>query len=67
LISIKQAMREGKHIPPIKLYKIKDEYYVLDGNHRIAVAKELGRLDITGKIVELIPSSNTCGVAKESR
>jgi hypothetical protein len=58
-ISVKKAMREGKSLPPVKLYKIKDEYYVLDGNHRIAAAKELGRSDIMAKIVEFIPSSNT--------
>ena len=59
LISVKQAMREGKSLPPVKLYKIKDEYYVLDGNHRIAAAKAFGRSDILAKIVEFIPSSNT--------
>jgi uncharacterized ParB-like nuclease family protein len=59
LISIKKAMRQGKPLPPVKLYKIKDEYYVLDGNHRISAAKEFGRLDIMAKIVEFIPSSNT--------
>jgi uncharacterized ParB-like nuclease family protein/DNA-binding Lrp family transcriptional regulator len=59
LISVKKAMREGKSLPPVKLYKIKDEYYVLDGNHRIAAAKEFGRTDIMAKIVEFIPSSNT--------
>ena len=59
LISVKQAMREGKSLPPVKLYQIKDEYYVLDGNHRIAAAKEFGRSDIMAKIVEFIPSSNT--------
>ena len=58
-ISVKKAMKEGKSLPPVKLYKIKDEYYVLDGNHRIAAAKELGRSDIMSKIVEFIPSSNT--------
>jgi uncharacterized ParB-like nuclease family protein/DNA-binding Lrp family transcriptional regulator len=58
-ISVKKAMREGKSLPPVKLYKIKDEYYVLDGNHRIAAAKELSRSDIMAKIVEFIPSSNT--------
>ena len=58
-ISVKKAMREGKSLPPVKLYKIKDEYYVLDGNHRIAAAKELGRSDIMAKIVEFIPSINT--------
>lgn len=65
LTNIKQAMREGKPIPPIKLYKIKDEYYVLDGNHRIAAARKLGRFDIMAKIVELIPTSNTSGLSKE--
>jgi uncharacterized ParB-like nuclease family protein/DNA-binding Lrp family transcriptional regulator len=59
LISVKRAMREGKSLPPVKLYKIKDEYYVLDGNHRISAAKEFGRIDIMAKIVEFIPSSNT--------
>lgn len=59
LISIKQAMRRGRSLPPVKLYKIKDEYYVLDGNHRISAAKELGRADIQAQIVEFIPSSNT--------
>ena len=58
-ISVKKAMREGKSLPPVKLYRIKDEYYVLDGNHRIAAAKELGRSHIMAKIVEFIPSSNT--------
>ena len=59
LISVKRAMRQGKALPPVKLYKIKDEYYVLDGNHRIAAAKEFGYSDIQAKIVEFIPSINT--------
>jgi uncharacterized ParB-like nuclease family protein len=65
VISIKRVMREGKSLPPIKLYKIKDEYYVLDGNHRVAAAKELDRFNIMAKIVEVIPISNTCSVSKE--
>ena len=59
LIRVKRAMRQGRALPPVKLYKIKDEYYVLDGNHRIAAAKEFGRSEIRAKIVEFIPSSNT--------
>ncbi len=56
---IKCAMREGKPLPPVKLYQIKEEYYALDGNHRIAVAKELGHDEIRARIVEFIPSKNT--------
>ena len=59
LIRVKEAMRQGRSLPPVKLYKIKDEYYVLDGNHRISAAKEFGCEDILAKIVEFIPSSNT--------
>jgi len=56
---VKAAMREGRPLPPVKLYQIKDEYYVMDGNHRIAVAKEFGHDEILADIVEFIPSSTT--------
>lgn len=66
VISIKQAMLEGKSVPPVILYQINDEYYVLDGNNRIAASKALNRLNIKAKIVELIPTNQTCGVSKKS-
>lgn len=56
---IKQALRNGRRLPPVKLYQIKDEFYVLDGNHRIAAAKELKHTEIEARIVEFIPSENT--------
>jgi len=59
LQNVLKAMREGVALPPVKLYQIKDEYYVLDGNHRIAAAKLLGHDEILGRIVEFIPSKNT--------
>jgi DNA-binding Lrp family transcriptional regulator len=43
----------------VRLYEIKDEFFVLDGNHRIAAAKELGHDEILAHIVEFIPSKNT--------
>jgi hypothetical protein len=49
-------MRTGKALPPVKLYLIKNEYYVLDGNHRIAAAKELGQGEIKAQVTEFIPS-----------
>jgi len=59
LQNIRKAMREGKPLPHIKLFKIKDEYYVLDGNHRVSAAKEFGYQDIDANLVECIPSKNT--------
>ena len=39
---IKQAMRQGKPMPPVKLYQIRDQFYVMDGNHRLCIAHVLG-------------------------
>ena len=56
---IKKAMREGERLPPVNLYQIRNDYYVLDGNHRVAAAKELGRTEIRAKIVELLSGNKT--------
>ncbi len=58
--NIRTAIRKGKRLPPVLLFQIEDEYYVLDGNHRVAVAKEFGHNTISAKIVEFIPSKNAC-------
>lgn len=56
---IKAAMRAGKALSPAELYQIKEEYYVVDGNHRISAAKELGWTQIDARIVEFIPGRDT--------
>ncbi len=56
---IMEAMRQGRPLGPVKLYQIKDEYFVLDGNHRISAAKELNHDEILAHIFEFIPSENT--------
>ena len=54
--SIKQAMLDQKTFPPVKLYQIRNDFYILDGNHRVAAAKSLGRHEIEAKVTELISS-----------
>ena len=56
---IKKAMRQGRNLGPVKLYQIKDDFFVLDGNHRIAAAKALGQDEILAHIVELVPTDNS--------
>jgi len=56
---IREAMRQGRNLGPVKLYQIKNEFYVLDGNHRIAAAKELHQDEILAHIVELVPTDNS--------
>jgi hypothetical protein len=59
LLSIRKAMRAGKYLPPVQLYQIKDEFYVLDGNHRVAAANEFGFKEIEAQITEFLPSKDT--------
>ena len=56
---IKEAMNTGKMLPPVELYKIKDAYYILDGNHRVSAAKEFGQATIEAHIIEYLPSKDT--------
>ena len=56
---IKKAMRQGRNLGPVKLYQIKDDFFVLDGNHRIAAAKALGQDEILAHIVELVPTDDS--------
>lgn len=40
-------------LPPVDVYQIGDTYFVMDGNHRVSVAKERGMAFIDARIVEL--------------
>lgn len=40
-------------LPPIEVYKVDDMYFVVDGNHRVSVARELGAKTIQAHVIEL--------------
>jgi hypothetical protein len=44
------AHRRGDALPPIDLVKRPDGYYVLDGRHRVSVARALGHPDIDARV-----------------
>jgi nucleotide-binding universal stress UspA family protein len=52
---VKAAMAdpENSSIPPIELYKIGDAYFVLDGNHRISIARQDGLEFIEAHVIEI--------------
>lgn len=52
---IRTAMEEGKPLPPVELYKLGFGYYVLDGHHRVAVARSLGMVEIDAEVTEFVP------------
>jgi len=40
-------------MPPIDVYKVGEVYFVIDGNHRVSVARQLGTDTITARVTEV--------------
>jgi len=62
-VRVGRAMQQGKDLPPLELYKVKppadeagaplpSEYYVVDGHHRVAMARKLGQDFLDARVVE---------------
>src|SRR5918999_433361 len=47
------AYHRGVELPAVSLYKIGEEYFVRDGNHRVSVAKYHGVAAIDAEVVEI--------------
>jgi len=47
------AMVEGGELPPIDVYRVGDGYYVIDGHHRVSVARSLDRPVINARVVDV--------------
>jgi nucleotide-binding universal stress UspA family protein len=52
-VRVKVAVTERHEIPPIEVYKIGEAYFVLDGNHRVSVARQMGAKHIPAYVTEL--------------
>ncbi len=50
--SIDTAYYRDVFLPPVKLYKVGDAYFVQDGHHRISVGKEKGVEFIDAEVIE---------------
>jgi hypothetical protein len=57
-------IRSGRGMDPVDLYRCGGQYYVLDGHHRIAVARALGERWVLANITEV--RSNHPGVPNVS-
>ena len=49
---INRAFYDDVSLPPVKLYKVGDVYFVLDGNHRVSVARGHGASYIDAEVSE---------------
>ena len=46
-------VRSGRGMDPVELYRCSGSYYVLDGRHRIAVARALGERSVWARVTEV--------------
>jgi hypothetical protein len=60
---VKQAFQRNIFFPPVDLYFYRGEYYVVDGNRRVAAAREMGIDYIDAKVTEYISRKNYIEVA----
>ncbi len=51
-VNVKASLEEGG-FPPIDVYKVSDVYFVLDGNHRVSVARQEGWKTIQANVIEV--------------
>lgn len=55
------AMERGW--PPIDVYQVGDSYFVIDGNHRVAIARQIGKDTIEAN-VSMLPDSENIDASK---
>jgi hypothetical protein len=51
-LSINRAFYQDVSLPPIVLYKVGQVYFVVDGHHRVSVAREQGQVFIDAEVRE---------------
>ncbi|VAW42868.1 hypothetical protein MNBD_CHLOROFLEXI01-3682 [hydrothermal vent metagenome] len=52
-VGVKTAVHDMVGMPPIDVYKVGDIYFVIDGNHRVSIARQLGGDTITARVTEV--------------
>lgn len=57
-----EKSRLGEHLPPIDVYKLGNLYFVIDGHHRVSVARALGQPVIDAQVTEVDTVISTDGV-----
>lgn len=70
---VKEAINGTAGVPPIDVYKVGEAYFVIDGNHRVSVARQMGLQTIAAHVTEvdtrvpLSPSDDPEGIICKAR
>jgi hypothetical protein len=49
---VRAAMERSEGLPPIEVYKVGEVYFVVDGNHRVSIARQEGFDTIEARVIE---------------
>ena len=52
---VRQSFEDGPGFPPIQVNQVGDAYFVVDGNHRVSVARQLGMKVIEAEVTVFEP------------
>ena len=52
-LAIAKIHVQGRALPPVMLYEVNGQYFVVDGHHRISVAKAAGQVDIEAVVTRI--------------
>jgi len=52
---IDQAFHNGEDLPPVELYKLEETYFVVDGHHRVSVARYHDVSKVEAAVAEFRP------------
>lgn len=50
-MNISRAYYAEEALPPVTLYKVGEVYFVVDGNHRVSVARQQGKAFIDAEVI----------------
>lgn len=53
------ALDHGEVFPPVLLYRLGHEYYIVDGHHRVAAAQLAGQQDVDAEVVAFLPDGGS--------
>ena len=59
--TMRLLMEQEAALPPVSLYELLSEYYVLDGHHRVGAAREIGMTFIDADVVQFLPNEDSPG------
>jgi hypothetical protein len=64
---IDQAFQRDEDLPPVELYEIGDSYFVVDGHHRVSVARYHDVPTLEATVAEFYPERPTAPVPATSK